>query len=247
MVLRASHGDLGVDEHLIGDGRWQRVLEALRQEPYMHPTYLGRLRRFVVLRRNCTWAKIGLWNRLLQRSQPVAGLNLLHIESTAIKCHRTATGAHGSGEEAIGRSRGGLSTKVHHASQFASHNCGDSLGFVRRLLTSHGQHADCRHAAALTGGLKPVAVVADKAYDTDTLRGHWGAQGISNCVPSKCNRLVQHAYNEALYRTRHMVENSFCHLKDHARLSLRLDKTETSFRAFAALLINLKLKPKLCN
>ena len=36
MVMRASHGDLGVDEHPIGDGLWQRVLEALQREPYMH-------------------------------------------------------------------------------------------------------------------------------------------------------------------------------------------------------------------
>ena len=65
----------------------------------------------------------------------------------------------------------------------------------------------------------------------------------------KRNRLVQHAYNAALYRTRHMVENSFNRLKDHRRLSLRLDKTETSFRAFAsfaAALMNLRLKIKLC-
>ena len=133
-----------------------------------------------------------------------------------------------------------MTTKVHHAV--------DSLGFVRRLLTSPGQHADCRHAAALTQGLKPVAVVANKAYDTDTLRSHWRAQGISACAPPKCNRLVQHAYNEALYRTRHMVENSFRRLKNHRRLSLRLDKPEISFRAFAcvaAALMNLKLKLKL--
>ena len=61
------------------------------------------------------WAKKGVWDRLLQHSQPVAGPDVLHIDSTAIKCHRTATGARGSGEEAIGRSRGRLITKVHHA------------------------------------------------------------------------------------------------------------------------------------
>ena len=60
---------------------------------------------------------------------------------------------------------------------------------------------------------------------------------------------MQHAYDTALYRTRHIVENSFNRLKDHRRLSLRLDKTDTSFRAFAcfaAALMNLKLKLKLC-
>ena len=93
-----------------------------------------------------------------------------------------------------------------------------------------------------------MAVVAGKAYDADTLRGHRRAQGIGVCVPPKSNHLVQHACNEALCRTRHMVENSLCRLKDHRRLSLRLDKTETSSRAFAcfaAALMNLKLKLKL--
>ena len=168
-------------EHLIKEELWQRVLEALRREPYMHLSDLGRLRRFVsacflVLRRNCTWAELGcfapsadaakrrfsrwakkgVWERLLQRSQPLAEPDVLHVDSTSIKYHRTATGACGGAEEAIGRSRGGLTTKVHHAV--------NGLGFVRRLLTSPGQHADCRHAEALTAGLKPLAVVGDKGY-----------------------------------------------------------------------------------
>lgn len=59
MVLRASHEDLGVDEHLIWDGLWQRVLEGLGREPYMRLSVLDRLRRFVsacfiVLLRNTT-------------------------------------------------------------------------------------------------------------------------------------------------------------------------------------------------
>ena len=88
-------------------------------------------------------------------------------------------------------------------------------------------------------------MVGDKGYDTDKLRAHWRARGIGVCIPPKSNRLVQHPYNKALYRTRHMVENLFCRLKDHRRLSLWLDKTETSFRAFAcfaAVLMNLKLR-----
>ena len=255
-----------MDEHLIEDGLWQRVLEGLRQEPHMHAHDLDALRRFVsacfaVLRRNCTWAELacfvssaeavkkrfrrwakkGVWERLMTHSQPLAGPDVLHIDSTSIKCHRTSTGARGGGAEAIGRSHGGLTTKVHHAV--------DSLGFVRRLLTSPGQQADCRQAEALTAGLQPLAVVGDKGYDADPLRDHWRGRGIGVCIPPKRNRLVQHPYDTTLYRTRHMVENSFCRLKDHRRLSLRLDKTDTSFRAFAcfaAALMNLRLKIKLC-
>jgi len=181
----------------------------------MHLHDLDGLRRFVgacflVLRQGCTWAELaylvpsadaarkrfrrwaekGVFDRLLAQSQPLAGPDVLHIDSTSIKCHRTTTGVRGGGAEAIGRSRGGLTSKVHHASQFAPHSCGDSLGFVRRVLTSPGQQADCRHAQALTDGLQPLAVVGDKGYDTDGLREHWRARGSAACVPPKRNRLV---------------------------------------------------------
>ena len=216
---------------------------------------------FVVLRCNLTWAELGClvpsadaarkrfrrwvakgtFDRLMACSQPKAGPDVLHVDSTSVKCHRTATGARGGGAESIGRSRGGLTSKVHHAV--------DGLGFIRRVLTSPGQQADCCHAQALTDGLQPLAVVGDKGYDADGLREHWRGRGIGVCVPSKRNRLVQHACDEALYRTRHMVETSFNRLKDFRRMSLRLDKTDTSFRAFAcfaAAVLNWRLKIKLC-
>ena len=53
---------LGVAEHVIGDRLWQRMLDALRQEPHMHLHNLDGLRDFVhacflVLRQGCTWAE----------------------------------------------------------------------------------------------------------------------------------------------------------------------------------------------
>lgn len=252
-------------EHVIEDAVWQRMVGVLEEVPHMRTHDLDGLRRFVsacfvVLRCNCTWAELGwlvpsadaarkrfrrwaekgIFDRLLAHSQPKAGPDVLHVDSTSIKCHRTAAGARGKGEEAIGRSRGGLTSKVHHAV--------DGLGFIRRLLTSPGQHADCRHAQALTQGLQPLAVVGDKGYDTDGLREHWRAHGIAACIPPKRNRLVQHACDDDLYRTRHTVETSFNRLKDFRRMSLRLDKTDTSFRAFAcfaAAILNWRLKIKL--
>jgi transposase len=241
-----------VEEPVIGDGLWQQMLPALAAERYMHLHDPAALRRFVgacflVLRQGCTWAELGrlvpsadaarkrfrrwaekgIFDRLMLCSQPRAAPDVLHIDSTSIKCHRTSTGARGGGEQAIGRSRGGLTSKVHHAV--------DGLGFVRRVLVTPGQHADCRHAQALTEALQPVFVVGDKGYDADALREHWCRRGIAVCIPSKRHRLVQHRHDEALYRTRHIVENAFCRLKDFRRMSLRLDKTATSFRAFACL------------
>ncbi len=60
---------------------------------------------------------------------------------------------------------------------------------------------------------------------------------------------MQHWYDTGLYRARHLVENSFNRLKDFRRLSLRLDKTDTSFRgflAFATAILNWRLKVRLC-
>jgi len=54
------------------------------------------------------WAKRGVFDRLMQCSQPTAGPDVLHIDSTSVKCHRTATGARGGAAESIGCSRGGL-------------------------------------------------------------------------------------------------------------------------------------------
>jgi len=186
---------LGVAEHVIGDALWQRMWPALAAEPHMRLHDPGGLRRFVgaclfVLRQGCTWTELGwlvpsadaarkrfrrwavkgVWDRLLACSQPVAAPDVLHIDSTAIKCHRTATGARGGGEQAIGRSRGGLTSKVHHAV--------DSLGFIRRVLATPGQHADCRHAEALTAGLQPVCVV----YPSGEGRGGRGSGGLGGVL-----------------------------------------------------------------
>lgn len=196
---------------------------------------------FVELRCNLTWAELeclmpsadtarkrfwdwafkGVSGRLLNCSQPLAGPDMLHMDSTNVQCHRTATGARGGGAEAIGRIRGGLTSKIHHAV--------DSLGFVRRVLTSLGQHTECRHAEALTEGMQPLAVMGDKGDESARLRGHWQTLGIGMCVLPRRKGLIQHAYDKALYRTRHRVENSFNRLKDFRRMSLRLDKTDTSF------------------
>ncbi len=163
-----------MEQHLIEDAVWQRMLAALETVPYMHCRDLDRLRCFisacfVVMRTNLTWAELGglvpsaetakkrfrrwakkgVFDRLMECSQPVAEPDVLHIDSTSIKCHRTAAGARGGGDECIGRSRGGLTTKAHHAV--------DGLGFIRRQLTSPGQQGDCTKTEALTAGLHPLS------------------------------------------------------------------------------------------
>ena len=76
---------------------------------------------------------------------PADGLVLL--DSITCKAHRAASGAARSTAETecLGRSRGGLCSKLHA--------CADGAGRILRLIPSPGQHSDLRHAPALVSGI----------------------------------------------------------------------------------------------
>ena len=63
-------------------------------------------------------------------------------------------GQRGADAQGLGRSRGGLSTKIHAA--------GDALGLPVRLIAGPGQHSDIACAAELIEGFAPDAVLGDK-------------------------------------------------------------------------------------
>jgi transposase len=98
----------------------------------------------------------------------------------------------GQEAQALGRSRGGFSTKIHIAV--------DALGNPLRLLLTAGQRHDSVQAGALIDGFEPQVLIADKGYDSDTLLESVRAKGIEAVIPPKKNRLVQREYDRHLYR-----------------------------------------------
>ena len=142
------------------------------------------------------------------------------------------------GAEDLGRSRGGLTTKIHVLV--------DDRGRPLCYLLTPGQAADCRHAATLLEDVAFACLIGDRAYDTDALRA-WGAEhGIEVVIPAKRNRKIPIPHDRARYRTRHRIENLFCRMKDHTRIALRKDKTSRSYAGFVSLafaLINIQLCP----
>ena len=54
-------------------------------------------------------------------------------------------------------------------------------------------------------------------------------QGIEACIPSSKSRKVPFAYDKALYRQRHKVENLFAKLKDWRRIATRYDRCAHTF------------------
>jgi transposase len=129
-----------------------------------------------------------------------------------------------SGEDqAIGRSRGGLTTKIHAVV--------DALGNPVALSLTAGQAADITQAQPLRERLTPDAVIADKGYDSDALVATLEARAITCVIPPKANRKQQRACDFALYRERNLVERFFNKIKHYRAIACRFDKLANTFLA----------------
>ena len=139
------------------------------------------------------------------------------------------------GAQAIGRSRGGATTKIHALV--------DADGQPVRLVLSEGQQHDIMQAPELLKELRNAYVVADRAYDSNALREQLRSQLRSQlCRPvihSPKGRKIKRRSNKALYKTRHRVENFFQRVKRYRRVATRYEKLAQNFLsmvAFAAVL-----------
>jgi transposase len=181
-------------------------------------------------------ARKGIWDELFLEGVPTDALETVMLDSTACKAQRFASGARGGGEEDLGRSRGGLTTKIHAVV--------DGLGRPLCFLLTPGQAADCRQARALLEGLSFERLIGDRGYDTDELRGWAEEHGAEAVIPSKRNRTAAIPHDREAYKGRHKVENLFCRIKDFGRIVLRKCKTSRSYAGFVSLafaLVNIQL------
>ena len=87
-----------------------------------------------------------------------------------------------AGGQEIGRSRGGLTTKLHVAV--------DALGNPLRVILSAGQISNIDYGAQLIEHLPTQAVIADKGYDADHFVAKIEAAGAQAVIPPRSNRLA---------------------------------------------------------
>ena len=139
---------------------------------------------------------------------------------------RPAQNKRGAQAHGIGRSKGGLTTKIHA--------CVDALGNPLRIEISPGQVHDSLFAEALLAGLDAADyVIADCAYDADRIRVVIAEQlGAEAVIPSNPSRAGAIPMDEELYKERHLIECFFNKIKRYRRIALRCEKTLASFRAF---------------
>lgn len=128
----------------------------------------------------------------------------------------------------MGRSRGGLTTKIHALT--------DGRGRPLKLALSPGQSHDSLGAAMLLPGLEDaVFLLGDKAYDADWIRELIKAQGAAPNIPDKCNRKRRHAFSATLYRERNRIERFFNKIKHFRRIATRFDKLAANYMAMIKL------------
>src|SRR3954452_7519199 len=137
--------------------------------------------------------------------------------------------------EALGRSQGGFSTKVH----LRAEGGGQPLTVV---LTPGQQHEAPVFPQLLAQGavrrpgpgrprVRPQRVAGDKGYSSRAIRQACRRRGIRTTIPRKANECRSGPFDRALYRRRHRVENLIGRCKQFRSLATRYDKRAQSYRA----------------
>ena len=177
------------------------------------------------------WRDSGLWSRLLRGLANGAKGRLCFIDASYVRVQQSGANPRGGQEaQALGVSRGGLTTKIHALV--------DGQGRALKLLLSAGNVVDIKMASALVADLRLKqcgTLVADKGYDSDALRCQLLAHDILPCLGVSRKRVHFRWFHRGYYRHRHRVENFFAKLKRHRRVATRYDKLASTFLAFVTL------------
>jgi transposase len=205
--------------HVIRNGlRW-------RDAPAVYGPHKTLYNRFV------RWSRMGIFDRIFANLAAKSGPpDRVMIDSTHLKAHRTATSLlkKGAVPRRIGRTKGGLNSKLHAV-------C-DGEGRPLVMLLSEGQMSDYKGAALMLDALPPAkTLLGDRGYDAGWFRNALAARGVIPCIPSKSNRKIPLAHDRILYRQRHKIENMFARLKDWRRIHTRYDRCAHTF--FSAICI----------
>jgi transposase len=189
------------------------------------------------------WRKTGLWDQLFELIQQKAEAQgeldwrVHYIDGIIIRAHQHAAGAVASSAEAeaLGRSQGGFSTKVHLRAE--GHGKPMSL-----ILTPGQQHETTvfeqllltpklKRARAGRPRWRPARVVGDKGYSSGAIRRWLHAHAIRVTIPRRRTEKHRGRFDQTIYRERNRVERLINRLKQFRRLATRYEKRAANYRA----------------
>ncbi|MFG1477005.1 IS5 family transposase [Xanthobacter agilis] len=172
------------------------------------------------------WSRKGIWQRIYAAiTGDERTPRQLLADSTHVKAHRSAAGAkRGEQRQAIGRSRGGRTTKIHALS--------DGKGRPLVLVLTPGQAADIKMLPVMLDAAPPAReLLADTAYDSDKVRDDLAGRDMRAVIPNNPTRKYLHPFDRKRYKKRNAIERMFCRLKDFRRIATRYDKLARNYLA----------------
>ncbi|WP_438948606.1 IS5 family transposase [Streptomyces atratus] len=220
---------------------------------------------YAVFRR---WQIDATWSRILTKLQVKADADghiewEVSVDSTVCRAHQHAAGARKKGltirdgrartawrpsrnDHGLGRSRGGLTTKIHLAVDASLH--------VLAAVITAGQRGDApafervmdRIRVPRAGGgrprTRPGRVLADRAYSSRAIRSYLRKRQIPHTIPEKRDQAGHRlrrgsaggrppAFDREMYKRRHKVECRFALLKQARGVATRYDKLAVRYEA----------------
>ena len=167
------------------------------------------------------WAQKGVWERVFKALSDDPDFEYVLIDAPGPSAwHRRKRGTQ---NQAIGKSRGGLTTKIAALV--------DALGNLVRFVLLPGQRHDITSFDVLMAGIACLALIGDKAFDAGWLRERLTSGGIEAVIPLREGTTGHPAHDAEKYKWRHLVENFFCAIKAFRRIATRYEKTDTCFAA----------------
>ena len=150
------------------------------------------------------------------------------IDTSIVRVHQHGACITRNRRQSMGRSRGGLTSKIHAVA--------DTNGLPVWLALTAGEAHDNRLAGKLLSRLKSgTMLLADRGYDADWIRALAATRGVWANIPPRCNRNEPICFSPYLYRARNLVERFFNKIKQCRRVATRYDKLAANYLAFIQL------------
>ena len=177
------------------------------------------------------WCELGVFEKILQSLiDSCKKYSLIEIDSTFCKVHQHAAGALKKlGDQTIGVSRGGKTTKIHAL-------VNENFQLINVILTGGDVHdSECAIDLLSAVKLDGKSVLADKAFGAEYIRSFIVSHNAFACIPDKSNAVVKHDFDKELYKQRNIIERFFQRIKKYRHIATRYDKLAICFLNFVIL------------
>lgn len=181
-----------------------------------------------IFKKYSRWSKNNKFMKIFKFISKHADTEWIFIDGSHVRAHQHSAGVK---NQDISKSIGGNSSKIHLAV--------DAHGNPIDLIISDGTTHDVKIAPDLIAQLNlehTETVCADKGYDSESLRNQITLTRTKANIPRKSNTKANNDHMDwYMYKIRHLVENSFCRLKQFRGIAIRYDKLKRNYQSAVAL------------